>query len=86
MPVRELRGFQHNADTVAALNLREQARGRLGCRQPAHALHKGWTASPDVGQLIICLMHVVYGQKRVIASPLHLPVSRWFLRIALSYQ
>jgi putative transposase len=34
-------GFQHNADIVAALNLREQARGGWAAVSQPHAVHKG---------------------------------------------
>ena len=39
-------GFQHNADIVAALNLREQARGGWAVVSQPHAVHKGMDCQP----------------------------------------
>ncbi len=39
-------GFQHNADYVAALNLREQARGGWAAVSQPHAVHKGVDCKP----------------------------------------
>jgi putative transposase len=40
--------FQHNADTVAALNLREQARGGWAAVSQPNAVHKGMDRQPHV--------------------------------------
>jgi putative transposase len=40
-------GFQHNADYVAALNLREQARGGWAAVSQPHAVHKGVDCKPS---------------------------------------
>jgi putative transposase len=40
-------GFQHNADYVAALNLREQARGGWAVVSQPHAVHKGVDCKPS---------------------------------------